>query len=61
MTDWIQFPAQTPAIVAPPSEGSATDVRLWLWIIAALVFAMVVVGGATRLTNRASPSPNGSR
>jgi cytochrome c oxidase assembly protein subunit 15 len=50
MTDWIQFPAQTPAIVAPPSEESATDVRLWLWIIAALVFAMVVVGGATRLT-----------
>lgn len=50
MTDWIQFPAPTPAIVAPPSEESATDVRLWLLIIAALVFAMVVVGGATRLT-----------
>jgi cytochrome c oxidase assembly protein subunit 15 len=27
-----------------------TAVRLWLWIVAALVFAMVVVGGATRLT-----------
>ena len=25
-------------------------VRLWLWIMAGLVFAMVVVGGATRLT-----------
>jgi cytochrome c oxidase assembly protein subunit 15 len=25
-------------------------VRLWLWAVAALVFAMVVVGGATRLT-----------
>ena len=50
MTDWIQFPAPTPAIVAPPSEESATDVRLWLLVIAALVFAMVVVGGATRLT-----------
>jgi cytochrome c oxidase assembly protein subunit 15 len=25
-------------------------VRLWLWTMAALVFAMVVVGGATRLT-----------
>jgi cytochrome c oxidase assembly protein subunit 15 len=50
MTDWIHFPTHTPAIVAPPSEDSATDVRLWLWIIAGLVFAMVIVGGATRLT-----------
>src|ERR1700733_4726269 len=25
-------------------------VGLWLWCVAALVFAMVVVGGATRLT-----------
>lgn len=27
-----------------------TLVKLWLWLVAALVFAMVVVGGATRLT-----------
>ena len=33
---------------AAPSDFAA--VRLWLWIVAALVFAMVVVGGATRLT-----------
>jgi cytochrome c oxidase assembly protein subunit 15 len=26
------------------------EVRLWLWLIAAGIFAMVVVGGATRLT-----------
>ena len=25
-------------------------VRLWLWVLVGLVFAMVVVGGATRLT-----------
>lgn len=50
MSDWIHFPARTPAIVAPPSEARATDVRLWLWSIAALVFITVVVGGATRLT-----------
>jgi cytochrome c oxidase assembly protein subunit 15 len=50
MTDWIHFPAHTPAIIAPPSEETATDVRLWLWIVAGLVFLMVVVGGATRLT-----------
>jgi cytochrome c oxidase assembly protein subunit 15 len=29
---------------------SATAVRLWLWTVAGLIFAMVVVGGATRLT-----------
>jgi cytochrome c oxidase assembly protein subunit 15 len=29
---------------------SARAVRLWLWTVAAMVFAMVVVGGATRLT-----------
>ncbi len=37
----------------PPlgAEGQAfAGVRLWLWIVSALVFAMVVVGGATRLT-----------
>jgi cytochrome c oxidase assembly protein subunit 15 len=35
-----------------PSEAvrRARLVGLWLWLVAALVFAMVVVGGATRLT-----------
>lgn len=28
-----------------------TAVRIWLWCVAALVFAMIVVGGATRLTD----------
>ena len=36
------------------STAGATDamrpVRIWLWSVAALVFLMVVVGGATRLT-----------
>ena len=27
-----------------------TVVRVWLWIVAAMILAMVVVGGATRLT-----------
>lgn len=31
-------------------SGSLRAVRLWLWILAALVIAMVTVGGATRLT-----------
>ena len=30
--------------------GGSRAVSLWLWFVASLVFAMVVVGGATRLT-----------
>ena len=30
--------------------GKHAGIRRWLWIVAALVFVMVVVGGATRLT-----------
>lgn len=37
------------ATQAGPEAGAA--VRIWLWCVAALVFAMVVVGGATRLTD----------
>ena len=29
---------------------STTAIRLWLWIVAGMILAMVVVGGATRLT-----------
>jgi cytochrome c oxidase assembly protein subunit 15 len=32
-------------------EGRARPVAIWLFVVAALVFAMVVVGGSTRLTN----------
>ncbi len=36
---------------APPSpEARRGAIRLWLMAVAALIFAMVVVGGATRLT-----------
>jgi heme a synthase len=31
-------------------EWGSRAVEAWLWIVAALVFAMIVVGGATRLT-----------
>jgi cytochrome c oxidase assembly protein subunit 15 len=40
--------AQTRA-AAPDAAGLAA-VRLWLWSVAGLVFLMVLVGGATRLT-----------
>lgn len=32
------------------STANHPGIRRWLWIVAALVFAMIVVGGATRLT-----------
>ncbi len=35
---------------ARPVGSGRTAVKVWLWFVAALVFAMVVVGGATRLT-----------
>lgn len=45
------------AFIAPKTETKSgalaayrTALRLWLWGVAGLVFAMVVVGGATRLT-----------
>ncbi len=36
---------------AVASERGHRAVRLWLYLVAALVFAMIVVGGATRLTD----------
>lgn len=33
------------------ANGAATAVRLWLYLVIALVLAMIVVGGATRLTD----------
>lgn len=34
-----------------PAEASDGLVRAWLWVVVALVLAIVVVGGATRLTD----------
>ncbi|WP_374545592.1 COX15/CtaA family protein [Rhodoblastus sp.] len=42
-----QRPAQRAAAPAPDPHHA---VRIWLWLVAAGIFAMVVVGGATRLT-----------
>jgi cytochrome c oxidase assembly protein subunit 15 len=44
-------PAETP--LREPASIHATHrhaIRVWLWSVAALIFAMVLVGGATRLT-----------
>jgi heme a synthase len=34
----------------PDADGSIARVRVWLYVVAALVFLMVSIGGATRLT-----------
>jgi heme a synthase len=39
------------AISSIKNRGAAGQaVEIWLWVVAALVFAMIIVGGATRLT-----------
>ncbi len=50
MEDWLHFPHPVPAIKQRATEENAIAVRNWLWVVAALVFVMVIVGGATRLT-----------
>lgn len=50
MTDWINFPAAATGAGRVASAPNRAGVANWLWFVAALVFAMVVVGGATRLT-----------
>jgi cytochrome c oxidase assembly protein subunit 15 len=44
------FPEMTASVEPWPTAENATGVRNWLYFVAALVFAMVLVGGATRLT-----------
>ncbi len=50
MEDWLHFPQPVPAIRHHATEANALAVRNWLWLVAGLVFLMVIVGGATRLT-----------
>ncbi len=38
-------------IVTPKQVTARPYIRLWLYVMASLVFAMVIVGGATRLTD----------
>jgi heme a synthase len=50
MEDWLLFPHPVPEVRHHATEENAVAVRNWLWVVAALVFLMVIVGGATRLT-----------
>ena len=49
MTVADQLPLNA-ALNSPAAADRFAPVRLWLWSVAGLVFLMVVVGGATRLT-----------
>jgi heme a synthase len=46
---WVYDPP-APSAFDVKAERSASPVAIWLWSLAALVFLMVLVGGATRLT-----------
>ncbi len=48
--DWFNFPTKTAAVEPWPTPANSIAIRNWLYVVAALVFAMVLVGGATRLT-----------
>ena len=49
-TTGVSRPAASSAGAAEADLRKLTPVRLWLYAVAALIVAMVVVGGATRLT-----------
>ncbi|HXY59142.1 MAG TPA: COX15/CtaA family protein [Methylocystis sp.] len=50
MVDWSHFPTKTAGVEPWATPANAIGLRNLLYIVAALVFAMVLVGGATRLT-----------
>jgi cytochrome c oxidase assembly protein subunit 15 len=50
MSDVSASPSRLGRIAAAHFEGRGGAVGHWLWSVAALVFLMVIVGGATRLT-----------
>lgn len=50
VADGIALDAVPPRPGASPRVSADAAVRAWIWMLAALVVAMVAVGGATRLT-----------
>lgn len=38
-------------LLAPRHASAYPFIRLWLWVLAGLIFTMVLIGGATRLTD----------
>ena len=46
----VAFSAHAPAPAGNPAERAFPLIRTWLWAVAVCIFLMVIVGGATRLT-----------
>ncbi len=44
-------PATTTGVIDAGRKGARGAIRVWLMVLFALVFAMIIVGGATRLTD----------
>ena len=49
-TGLFREPATPPSLAMASRQSHYRAVAIWLWSLAALVFLMVIVGGATRLT-----------
>ncbi len=47
---WVYDPLPAPSAFDVKAGRVSSPVAIWLWSLAALVFLMVIVGGATRLT-----------
>lgn len=47
---WVYDPLPVAAPAVRAGAGASPALAIWLWTLAGLVFLMVVVGGATRLT-----------
>jgi len=52
---------ETEIVVTGRQVAARRQIAIWLFGVAALIFAMVVVGGLTRLTESGSPSRSGNR
>ena len=46
----LAYTADTPAAV-PPRDRNRAAIRAWLYVVALVIFALIIVGGATRLTD----------
>jgi cytochrome c oxidase assembly protein subunit 15 len=47
----IDLPAAAPRAPSTDTTSAGVALRVWLWAVVALVLAIVIVGGATRLTD----------
>lgn len=51
MTDTMSADRQAPSVSSAKTPDRLRPVRIWLYVLAAMVILMIIVGGITRLTN----------